>query len=99
MDAQTKIVNKWIEGYLRNYLIGQQNAWIKWLYLGEYCYNNTHHMSIGMSPFKALYGYEATAFGDLINQESRVLEAKDFIPKNIDIMKTLKDNFHHAQNQ
>ena len=33
-------------------------------------------MSIGMSPFKALYGYEATTFGDLIIQESRVLGAR-----------------------
>ena len=56
-------------------------------------------MSIGMSPFKALYGYEATTFGDLINQESRVPGAQDFIQKSIDIMKTLKDNLHHAQNQ
>ena len=99
MDEQTKIVNKWIEGYLRNYVTGQQNAWIKWLYLGEYCYNNTHHMSIGMSPFKTLYGYEATTFGDLIIQESRVPGAKDFIQQSIHIMKTLKDNLHHAQNQ
>ena len=58
--------------------------------LGEYCYNNTHHMSIGMSPFKAIYGYEATTFGDLINQRSRVPGAKDFIQQNIDIMKLSK---------
>ena len=56
-------------------------------------------MSIGMSPFKALYSYEATTFGDLFNQESKVPRAKDFIQQNIDIMKTLKDNLHHAQNQ
>ena len=56
-------------------------------------------MSIGMSPFKELYGYEATTFGDLNNQESRVPGAKDFIQQSMDIMKTLKDNLHHAQNQ
>jgi len=27
-DGQTKIVNKWIEGYLRNYVSGKQ-VWIK----------------------------------------------------------------------
>ena len=56
-------------------------------------------MSIRMSPFKALYGYEATVFGDMINQESRVPRAKDFIQQSIDIIKTLKDILHHAQNQ
>lgn len=52
-----------------------------------------------MSLFKGLYGYEATTFGDLIIQESNVPGAKDFIQQNFDIMKTLKDNLHHAQNQ
>ena len=47
-DGQTEIVNKWLEGYLCNYVSGQQRAWLKWLHPGEYCYNTTHHMSIGM---------------------------------------------------
>ena len=55
-------------------------------------------MSIGMSLFKALYGYEATTFRDLIIQERKVQRAKDFIQQSIDIMKTLKENLHHAQN-
>jgi hypothetical protein len=54
-DGQTEIVNKWLEGYLRNYVSGQHKAWVKWLHLGEYCYNTTYHMSIGMSPFQDLY--------------------------------------------
>lgn len=33
MDGQTEIVNKWIEGYLRNYITRQQSAWIKWLHM------------------------------------------------------------------
>eukprot|EP00253_Pinus_taeda_P017880 PITA_17880 len=45
-DGKTEIVNKWLEGYLRNYVSGQQRAWLKWLHLGEYCYNTSHHMSI-----------------------------------------------------
>ena len=56
-------------------------------------------MSIGMSLFKALYGYEATTFGDLIAQESMVPGAKDFIQQSTDIMKIVKDNLQHAQNQ
>jgi hypothetical protein len=27
-DGQTEIVNKWVEGYLRNYVGGQQRTWI-----------------------------------------------------------------------
>jgi hypothetical protein len=50
-DGQTEIVNKWFEGYLRNYLCEQQRTWVRWLHLGEHCYNTTFHMSIGMTPF------------------------------------------------
>eukprot|EP00253_Pinus_taeda_P017969 PITA_17969 len=35
MDRQTEIVNKCLEGYLRNYVSGQQRAWLKWLHLRE----------------------------------------------------------------
>lgn len=56
-------------------------------------------MSIGMSPFKALYGYEAIAFRDLILIESQVLGARDLMQQSIDISNSLKDNLHHVQNQ
>eukprot|EP00253_Pinus_taeda_P036260 PITA_36260 len=34
-DGQTERVNKSLEGYLQNYVTGQQRAWIRWLHLGE----------------------------------------------------------------
>jgi hypothetical protein len=34
-DGQTEIVNKWVEGYLKNYVPGQQKAWVKWLHWGN----------------------------------------------------------------
>ena len=67
-------------------------------YLGEYCYNTTYHMSIRMSPFKALYGYEASTFGDLVIRKRKVPGAQDFVQQDIDIMNTLKDSLYHAQN-
>ena len=36
-DGQTERVNKWLEGYLQNYVGEQQKAWTKWLHLGEFC--------------------------------------------------------------
>jgi hypothetical protein len=53
-EGQIEIVKKWVEGYLKNYVVGQKKAWVRWLHLGEYCYNTTHHMSIDMTPFRAL---------------------------------------------
>eukprot|EP00253_Pinus_taeda_P018915 PITA_18915 len=34
-DDQTERVNQWLEGYLRNYVTGQQRTWIRWLHLGN----------------------------------------------------------------
>lgn len=98
-DGQTEIVNKWIEGYLWNYVSGQQRAWKKWLHLGEYCYNTTYHMSIGMSPFQDLYGYDSVMFVDLIFGDSQVPKAKDWIQESQDILKALKDNLQTTQNR
>ena len=51
----------------------------KVVYLYEYCYNTTYHMSIQMSPFIALYGYEAPNFMDLLLSDSRVPSAGDLL--------------------
>lgn len=98
-DEQTEIVNKWLEGYLRNYVSAQQKAWVHWLHLGEHCYNTTYHMSIGMPPFKALYGYEPSSFVDRALGDSRAPMAKDWLQESSDIRTSLKDNLQRAQNQ
>ena len=43
---------------LRSYCNQQPNLWIKYLPLVEFAYNSSHHQSLGMSPFKALYGQD-----------------------------------------
>jgi hypothetical protein len=75
--GKTKIFNKWVEGYLRNYVGGQQRTWVKWLHLGDHCYNTTFHMSIGMTPFRELYGYDAPTLADFIFKERRASKDKD----------------------
>lgn len=57
----------------------QQKTLIRWLHLGEFCYNTTHHMSIGMTPFHTLYGYDALTFVDVIFKDSRAPKAKDWV--------------------
>ncbi|XP_059070624.1 uncharacterized protein LOC131860257 [Cryptomeria japonica] len=56
-------------------------------------------MTIGMSSFKALYGYEALSFIDLVFDDSKVPRAKETIQGYQDILKALKDNISQAQNQ
>ena len=38
------------------YVMDRQTQWEKYLPLVEFAYNNSHHSSIGMPPYQALYG-------------------------------------------
>ena len=77
IDGKTERDNQWLEGYLRNYVMGHQGAWETWLHLGEFCYNTTFHLSIIMTPFLALYGYEAPNFVDLMFGDCKAQKDKD----------------------
>ena len=44
-DRQTKIVNKFLEGYLRCFVVDKQTLWVKWLPLAEWWYNTSFHTS------------------------------------------------------
>ena len=98
-DGKIERVNKLLEGYLRNYVGEQQEAWTKWLHLGEFCYNTTFHLSIGMSPFIALYSYDLLTFSDMIFGDSRAPKDKYWVEESQEILKLLKDNLQVAQNQ
>ena len=55
-------------------------------------------MSIRMTPFKALYGYDATIFVDRSFGDSRAPKAKDWIQESQDILWTVKYNLQMAHN-
>jgi hypothetical protein len=69
------------------------------MHLGEHCSNTTYHMSIGMIPFKALCGYDATTFVDREFGDSRAPKAKYWIRESHDILRTLKDDLQTTKNQ
>jgi len=56
-------------------------------------------MSIGMTPFRALYSYEAMTFADVVFGDSRALKARDWIQESQDILRALKENMRVAQDQ
>ena len=57
-DGQTERTNQTIEDILRAYCMHEPTKWTRYLYLVEFAYNSSFQRSIGMSPFKALYGQE-----------------------------------------
>ena len=56
-------------------------------------------MSIKMTPFKALYGYEALNFANLAFGDNRASKAKDWVQDSQYILKVLEENLHAALNQ
>ena len=55
--------NKWVETYIRMFCNHEQNNWATLLHTAEFAYNNHHHPSIGMSPFRANAGYDMSLMG------------------------------------
>jgi hypothetical protein len=88
-----------MEVYLRNYVAGQQKAWVRRLHLREYCYNTTHHMCIGMTLFRALYNYDPLSFMEIAFGDSRAPILQDWVQQSHDILRDLKDHLQRAQNQ
>jgi hypothetical protein len=91
-----------VGGYLDNYVSGKNKAWGMWLYLGEYSYNTTHHMSIGMSPFKYLYNYDPLTFVEIMLDiagplwiKSRYRKVNPFSNISKTICKKLKTNINY----
>ena len=58
-DGQTKKQKQTLKQYLRAYMNYQQNDWAKLLPMNEYAYNNVVNASTGLTPFKALMGYNS----------------------------------------
>jgi hypothetical protein len=57
-DSQSERVNQCLEQYLRCAANDSPKQWHKWLPMAEFWYNSSFHISLGYSPFKALYGIE-----------------------------------------
>jgi hypothetical protein len=57
-DGQTERQNQTLEAYLRAYCNEHKDNWGKFLSMAEFAYNNSKHATTGISPFRALYGYD-----------------------------------------
>ena len=56
-DGQTEKQNQTLEHFLRTFCNAEQTNWAKLLPIAEFAYMNSHHSSLGCSPFYAMYGY------------------------------------------
>ena len=98
IDGQTEVVNKCLEGYLRNIVNDHQTQRINWLHLVEWWYNSTHHITTKMSPFEALYGYPPPSTKKYIISNFKVPTLKDYLTTSDEVICILKNHLEHTRN-
>jgi predicted small metal-binding protein len=56
-------------------------------------------MSIGMTPFRALYNYDPLSFVEIAFGDIRAPMVQDWVQQSQDILRELKDHLQRAHNQ
>ncbi|MCH95015.1 Ty3/gypsy retrotransposon protein, partial [Trifolium medium] len=96
-DGQYEILNKCLEMYLRCFTYDNPKSWVKALPWAEFWYNAAFHTSLGMTPFKALYGRDPPT---LIRQPHNAQDASEIseqLANRDELLAKLKTNLHRAQ--
>jgi hypothetical protein len=96
-DGQTEVVNRTLETFGRCFACEKPRMWSKYLSWAEYAYNTSHHSSIDMTPFEALYGYPPPNWVTYEHGSSKVLEVDQQLRTRDDIFSILKRNMLKAQ--
>jgi len=97
-DGQTERVNQVIEDILRS--CGKEpQKWMSYLHLVEFAYNASYHRSIGMSPFKALYGQDCLTPLAWSDPLIRVEVSKQMLDEMDHQMQTIRKDIKAAQDR
>ncbi|KAJ9552642.1 hypothetical protein OSB04_016687 [Centaurea solstitialis] len=79
-DGQSERTIQTLEDMLRVCVLDFGGSWDRYLPLAEFSYNNSFHASIGMPPFKMLYGRKCRTpicWGECVRDESAVVPLED----------------------
>ena len=55
-NGQIERTNQVLEDMLHAYALDFKGCWSKYLPLAKFAYNNSYQVTIGMTPYEALYG-------------------------------------------
>ena len=96
-DGQSEVLNKTLEMYLRCFCFSNPKKWLQILPWAEYWYNTSFHHSIGMTPFRALYGRDPPTLikYEISNQDPPSVQ--EMLMQRDLIIEELKKNMLKAQ--
>ena len=92
-------MNQVIEDMLRAYCGQQPQLWLKFLPLIEFAYNSSHHQSLGMSPFKALYGQDCLVPYRFTNPNLLVPAAKNTLEEMDRQLQIMRETLKRASDR
>lgn len=98
-DGQTENLNRTLEQYLRCVVGERPTSWLTALPWAEFWYNSAHHSAIGMTPFKALYGYDAPAVRGYEAGTTAVVSVDEDLQTRDEILASVKRNLQVAQSR
>ena len=84
---------------LRSYCNQQPQLWLKYLPLVEFAYNSSFHRSLGMSPFKALYGQDCLVPYKFADPNLPVPAAKDTLEEMDRQMQVIRQSLKRASDR
>ncbi|CAN6729185.1 unnamed protein product [Malus baccata var. baccata] len=90
-DGQSERTIQTLEDMLRSSVLQFGDSWHDRLDLMEFAYNNSFHSSIGMSPFKALYGRACRTPLCWSEVGERVLEGPEIVDETTQNVQSLAD--------
>ena len=88
---------KYVEMFLRCFTFNNPKAWYKALSWAEFWYNTSFHTSIGMTPFKALYGRDPPALIRYTPEASDPVTLQEQLTNRDRILQQLKQHLERAQ--
>jgi hypothetical protein len=96
-DGQSEAVNKCLELYLRCFTSHTPRAWSKLLPWAEFWYNTSFHTSIGMTPFKVVYGRDPPGLLRYEVHNGDPPSLQQLLTERDDTLAVLKANLMRAQ--
>lgn len=86
-----------METFLRCFVHACPSKWVDWIYLAEYWYNCSWHLSLGFSPFEVLYGYTPKHFGVDANAACPVPSLAQWMQDKIVMSELVQQHLSRAQ--
>lgn len=96
-DDQTERVNQCLETFLCCFTHACPRRWRFWTPLAQFWYNTTHHSAIGMTPFKAMFGYEPRHWGLSAHSSCSVPSLQAWLEERTVIQQLVQQHLNRAK--